>query len=436
MNNIAIKVTNLTKTYKLYDKPIDRLKESLLPFTKNYHQNFYALNNINLEIRKGETVGIIGKNGAGKSTLLKILTGVLTPSSGAVQVNGKISSILELGAGFNPDYTGIENIYLHGSIMGHSKKEIDKKLESILDFADIGEFINQLVKSYSSGMFARLAFAVAINVEPDILIIDEALSVGDAKFQRKCFAKFEELQKKNTTILFVSHDLESIKTYTSRCLYIKEGMLKFSGLPQDATIKYLQDIFGKKSTNIKSQNEENSHKNIKNTISHTEIQLDKHNSKLNFGNGNADFEYLKIKGLSSNVFHGDENLEIEYKITWNIDMISQQFDINKYDKNLIVGLHLINTKGNTFFGLNTILNNIKIDPYKSNYANHIILFKMPSLISGDYFLTSAIAFGSHENHVQLCWYEDGIELKCISNKKHIIGFLDLPHTFKQTGEKH
>ena len=188
--DIAIKIKDLTKCYKIYNKPSDRLKESLDPFRKKYHRDFFALNNVCFNVKRGETVGIIGKNGSGKSTLLKLITGVLTPTDGNIIVNGKISALLELGAGFNPEFTGIENIYMNGTIMGFSKVEMDKKLQDIIDFADIGDFINQPVKMYSSGMFARLAFAVAINIEPDILIVDEALSVGDVFFQNKCFKKF------------------------------------------------------------------------------------------------------------------------------------------------------------------------------------------------------------------------------------------------------
>ena len=191
--NTAIKVSHLTKIYKLYDKPIDRLKESLHPLKKKYHKDFYALSDINFEIKKGETVGIIGKNGAGKSTLLKIITGVLTPSSGHVHVNGRIASLLELGAGFNPEYTGIENIYLQGTLMGYNHEEMEAKIDDILAFADIGDFIHQPVKMYSSGMFARLAFAVAINVDPDILIVDEVLSVG--VFPSKSIIENESLDK-------------------------------------------------------------------------------------------------------------------------------------------------------------------------------------------------------------------------------------------------
>lgn len=197
---VAIKVENLTKIYKLYDKPVDRLKESLNIFGKKYHKDFYALNEVCFEINKGDAVGIVGKNGSGKSTLLKIITGVLTPSFGSVTVNGRVSALLELGAGFNPEYTGLENIYLQGLLMGYDKEAMHTRVDAILRFADIGEFINQPVKGYSSGMFARLAFAVAINVEPDILIVDEALAVGDMVFQAKCMARMISLMERGVTV--------------------------------------------------------------------------------------------------------------------------------------------------------------------------------------------------------------------------------------------
>ncbi|WP_442764367.1 ABC transporter ATP-binding protein, partial [Sulfurospirillum cavolei] len=223
MPNTAIKVNHLTKVYKLYDNPIDRLKESLHPLKKQYHKEFYALNDVSFEIKKGETVGIIGKNGAGKSTLLKIITGVLTPTSGSVHVNGRIASLLELGAGFNPEYTGVENIYFQGSLMGYTREEVAEKVDEIIAFADIGDFVYQPVKMYSSGMYARLAFAVAINVDPDILIVDEALSVGDMRIQQKCYRKFREFQEANKTILFVTHDTSTIINYCSHTIWISDG---------------------------------------------------------------------------------------------------------------------------------------------------------------------------------------------------------------------
>lgn len=225
--DIAIKVENLTKIYKLYDAPVDRLKESLHWRGKKYHKDFYALNDVNFEIKKGECVGILGKNGAGKSTLLKIITGVLTPTHGNVHVIGKVSALLELGAGFNPEYTGVENIYFHGALMGYTTAEIEAKIPDILEFADIGEFIHQPFKTYSSGMGARLAFAVAINIEPEILIIDEALSVGDMFFQAKSMSKMKQLiENDKTTVLFVSHDISSVKALCSRAVLLDGGHVK------------------------------------------------------------------------------------------------------------------------------------------------------------------------------------------------------------------
>jgi lipopolysaccharide transport system ATP-binding protein len=240
-NNIAIKVENLTKVYHLYNKPQDRLKEALHPFRKSYHHDFYALNDVSFEVKKGETVGIIGKNGAGKSTLLKIITGVLTPSSGNVEVKGKIASLLELGAGFNPEMTGFENIYFNGTLMGFSKEEMDDKVENILEFANIGEFIDQPVKMYSSGMFARLAFSVAINVDADILIVDEALSVGDMLFQAKCIAKMTTLMEEGTTILFVSHDIHAVRALCNQGVYLEKGNVTFAGNAGDAVDLYIKN---------------------------------------------------------------------------------------------------------------------------------------------------------------------------------------------------
>lgn len=237
-NDAVISVNNLSKIYKLYDSPQDRLKESLHPFRKKYHHDFYALKDICFEIHKGETVGIIGKNGSGKSTLLKLIAGVLTPSTGNITVRGKISALLELGAGFNPELTGIENIYFNGTVLGYSKDEIEARLDDILQFAEIGDFVYQPVKTYSSGMFVRLAFAVAINIEPDILIVDEALSVGDIRFQAKCFRKIENLKNQGTTILFVSHDLGSVRTYCNKTILIDKGQVNKVGNSDDVCTSY------------------------------------------------------------------------------------------------------------------------------------------------------------------------------------------------------
>lgn len=240
MDQSIIKVTNLSKTYKIYERPVDRLKESIGIGKKSYHANFRALDSISFSIKKGLTIGIIGRNGSGKSTLLKILSGVLSHTEGSVNINGSVAAILELGAGFNVEYTGIENIYLNGTILGKTKSQIDERLNEILDFADIGDFIHQPVKTYSSGMFARLAFAVAINVGSDILIVDEALAVGDMKFQAKCFRKFEELKERGTTILFVGHDVSSIRKFCDQTMWLHNGKLLKFGDTLNVTAEYME----------------------------------------------------------------------------------------------------------------------------------------------------------------------------------------------------
>lgn len=238
MSDVVIKAEHLTKVYKIYENNVDRLKETFHPFHKRYSRDFYALNDLNFEIKRGENVGLVGKNGAGKSTLLKIITGVLTPSAGSVQVNGKIASLLELGAGFNPDMTGVENIYMNGLLMGHTREEMENKVDDIISFADIGDFVHQPVKTYSSGMFARLAFAVNAFVEPDILIVDEALSVGDAFFQSKCMDKMHSMIDSGVTVLFVSHDTFAVKNLCERAFLVDAGKILMDSSASDVIEEY------------------------------------------------------------------------------------------------------------------------------------------------------------------------------------------------------
>lgn len=253
---VAISVKNVRKIYKLYDKPQDRVKEALGFGKKKAHKLYFALNGVSMDIYRGETVGIIGTNGSGKSTILKIITGVLNPTEGEVTVDGRISALLELGAGFNQEYNGIENVYLNGTMMGFSEKEIDEKLPAILEFADIGDYVYQPVKTYSSGMFVRLAFAVAINIEPEILIVDEALSVGDVFFQAKCYHKFEEFKQMGKTIVFVSHDLSSISKYCDRVFLLNKGNLLGEGGPKEMIDAYKRVLVGQYEVADNTENQE------------------------------------------------------------------------------------------------------------------------------------------------------------------------------------
>lgn len=255
-SEIAIKVQNLSKCYEIYDKPRDRLLQMLSRGKKRYCRDFWALRDVSFEIRKGETVGIVGKNGSGKSTLLQILCGTLNPTAGTVETHGRIAALLELGSGFNPEFTGRENVYLNATILGLSKEEIDEKYDAIVEFADIGEFINQPVKTYSSGMLVRLAFSVQAQVEPDILIVDEALAVGDAKFQARCFDRLKKLKESGTSILLVTHSSEQIVTHCDKAFLLNDGVQLEQGEPRKVVNRYLDLLFGKTQNSVSTEVEQ------------------------------------------------------------------------------------------------------------------------------------------------------------------------------------
>ena len=272
---IAIEIKNLTKEYKMYPTKKDRLIEAIFPGVER-HTTFRAMDNLNLEVKKGEILGILGKNGAGKSTLLKMVTGVVTPTSGEIKTNGKISSLLELGTAFNMELTGIENIYQHGQVMGLTNEQIEERKQEIIDFADIGEHLYQPVKTYSSGMFARLAFSCAINVDPEILIVDEVLSVGDMAFQLKCFKKFEQFKKAGKTILFVTHSITDVLKNCTRTIIISSGKKIFDGGVKEGVEKYKKIIVGLDDTNESKENkkEVDDNKNTQVVISDKDDNLE------------------------------------------------------------------------------------------------------------------------------------------------------------------
>ena len=299
MSEYAIQVKNVSKMYKLYDRNRDRIMDAFgLSKAPRYHEH-YALHDLNFSVKKGETVGIIGTNGAGKSTILKIITGVLNPTDGEVDINGRISALLELGAGFNMEYTGIENIYLNGTMIGFSREEIDKKLDDILKFADIGDFVYQPVKTYSRGMFVRLAFAVAINIDPVILIVDEALSVGGVFFQAKCYKKFEDFKKLGKTILFVSHDLGSVAKYCDRVVLLNKGAKIAEGNPKQMIGMYKKLLVNQLELDERTQEmvmeDEQEHNRINSPVfdnTSDKVELWKNQYKINpaldeYGNGKA-----------------------------------------------------------------------------------------------------------------------------------------------------
>ena len=376
----VIEIKNITKIYNLYNKPSDRLKEALFS-RKSRHTEFAALNDVSFDVRKGETLGIIGKNGSGKSTILKIITNVLTPTSGECIVKGKIAALLELGAGFNMEYTGIENIYLNGQMIGFSKEEMDKKLQDIIDFADIGEHIYQPVKTYSSGMFARLAFSVAISVDPDILIVDEALSVGDVFFQNKCYRRFEEFRDKGKTILFVTHDMGSVIRYCNRCVLLNAGKKIGEGKPQEMVDLYKRIMVGQWNEN------EANNSTIANSIDTTNLNVNslwKEQISTNpdmevYGDGRAeiiDFGIFSDSGnIGNNVYKGDY-YTVKMKVRINDDNL-----------NPIFAFKLRDVKGTELTGTNTMLEDIDTSHCKKGDIVTISFRQKQYLQPGQYLVS-------------------------------------------------
>lgn len=357
-NDIAIRIENLSKVYKIFDRPIDRMKEALHPFHKRYSRDFYALKNISFTLKKGETLGIIGKNGAGKSTLLKIITGVLTPSSGHIEVNGRIASLLELGAGFNPEMTGIENIYMNGTLMGYSKEEMDERINNIVSFADIGNFINQPVKMYSSGMFARLAFAVNAFVEPDILIVDEALSVGDNAFQIKCMKRMKELMEGGTTILFVSHDINAVRRFCTKVVWVNDGNIKVMGEVNWVVDKYVEFL------------------KIK------DIKINKKKSTVN--------DAIIAEILSVNVYTDNDIMVDEVSFDMPI-FIEIKYKVLKNNlKNVVLGIAIRSIDDEYICGLNTLLDK-KTIPWNLGINSMILKYPMGlRVLGGEYYFDVAL----------------------------------------------
>lgn len=359
----VISIHGLKKMYKLYNKPSDRLKDAF-GLGKNKYSINYALKGFDLEINKGETVGIIGTNGSGKSTLLKIITGVLNPTEGEVKVNGRISALLELGAGFNQEYNGIENVYLNGTMMGFSEKEIDEKLPAILEFADIGDYVYQPVKTYSSGMFVRLAFAVAINIEPEILIVDEALSVGDVFFQSKCYHKFEEFKNNGKTIIFVSHDLSSISKYCDRVMVLNKGEKLAEGKPREMIDVYKQVLVGQyaaeKADMLGDLSED-------------------HHEKLEYGNGDAtiiDYYITDNRGLRTNAIIKGSEFTIHMKVRFEHDV-----------KQPIFAYKFVNAKGVEITGTNTMYEKAFFEDVPAGKTLEITFTQEMNLQGGDYLMS-------------------------------------------------
>ena len=409
MDNIAIQVTDVEKVYKLYDKPSDRIKEALGFGRGKRHTEHHALKGINLTIRQGECVGIIGTNGSGKSTILKIITGVVNPTGGTVTVNGRISALLELGAGFNMEYNGIENIYLNGTMIGFSEKEIDEKMDAILEFADIGEYVYQPVKTYSSGMFVRLAFAVAINIDPEILIVDEALSVGDVFFQAKCYHKFEEFKEMGKTIVFVSHDLSSISKYCDRAVLLNQGIKLGEGAPKKMIDIYKQVLVGQY------------------TVPESEnggLLEDEELRRAAAGNPEL-LEYGSKKAVIEEYYiTDDKGTKTSAILKGNTFTIHMQVRMAEDIQAPIFAFTIKNVRGTEITGTNTMFEKAFLEPVKAGEGRKVTFTQVMNLQGGEYLLSLGITGYENDNFTVYHRLYDVLNLTVISDKD-TVGFYDM-----------
>jgi teichoic acid transport system ATP-binding protein len=384
----------------MYKKPSDRLKEALSPTRKTYHEVFYALNDVNVKVEKGEMIGFIGENGSGKSTILKIITGVLTPSEGEVKIEGNIAALLELGSGFNPEYSGYENIFLNGMVLGYSRDEMAEKVDDIINFADIGDHLYQPVKTYSSGMFVRLAFAVAINVDPDILIVDEALAVGDLEFQLKCMEKFTELRNAGKTILFVSHDVNAVRRFCDRVYWLKNGVVEAEGETMEITETY-ENFLKKKS--LKTVDRENSSSEDFSAYDIVEVK----SAELLDGN----LQPLEIV---------EQDSKVVIKVVYNVKDDSI--------KKPVLGVAIRTVDNNYVCGLNTLLDEESI-PWKKGENVFYLEYEKMALLGGEYYFDVALF---EENATVPLVYKTRYLTMFISGKYVGEGIVVLDHKWKDT----
>ena len=443
-NDIAISVKNLSKCYAIYDNPRDRLKQFVMPRLrrllgrppKSYYREFWALRDVSFEVKKGETVGIIGRNGSGKSTLLQMICGTLTPTSGSIQTNGRVAALLELGSGFNPEFTGRENVYMNAAVLGLTTDEIDARFDDIAAFADIGDFIEQSVKTYSSGMMVRLAFAVIAHVDADILVIDEALAVGDAFFTQKCM-RFLRTFMKAGTVLFVSHDTGAVVNLCSTALWLHKGVTQLLGLAKEVTEKYLEkqyyddQPFATQVTEImpcETINEESVkimfHDMRRNFINSTSLRNDIKIFKFNadtysYGNRCGEITESHIEDIDGKALAwvvGGETVRLKIKVQLSIDV-----------PNLLFGFSVKDRLGQNIFGDNSYLTFVDSPLYGANNEVWVATFtyQMPTLPIGEYSVDLTFGSGSQEKHVIYHWMRDAIIFNSHASSAHM-GLIGIP----------
>lgn len=400
----AIHVENLNKVYNLYERPMDRLKEALHPGGRSYHREFYALRDVSFAVERGETVGIVGRNGSGKSTLLKILAGVLTPTAGRTAVNGRVSSLLELGAGFNPELTGLENVYLQGTLMGFSRQEMEARVPAILEFANIGEFIHQPVKCYSSGMFVRVAFACAINVDPDILIVDEALSVGDVRFQVKCNRKFSEFREMNKTILLVSHSGSDVVRLCNRAIWLDGGRVRRVGPAKRIVEEY--SAWMVHDTGVQQAPAAAVAPDSAEAKNEDDLVPIPSNAFIT-GDGGAVIEAVGL-------FAEDRRRLVALNGPTRVRLIFQVLAKTRLE-NPYFGFQIVNAKGLRVMGSNTPALNKTMPPMeKGQRASVCFSFLFPEIENGSYLVALGVADGTPEIHIRHQHVADAYEFQVLS----------------------
>lgn len=415
-SEVVFQARNISKIFEMYSRPAHRLFQTLLAGRKRFYREFRALNNISFDIYRGEAVGIIGKNGAGKSTLLQILVGTLAPTTGTVKSFGRVAALLELGSGFNPEFTGRENVIMNAAVLGLDRNQVREKFEEIREFADIGDFIDQPVKTYSSGMMVRLAFAVQIMVKPDILIVDEALAVGDAAFQRKCYARLDTLLAQGMTLLLVTHDTETVKQKCNRVLLLKEGTLCFDGPAEDGVVEYMRYLFPLE--DIPSQPSaqqavpEHVEASSKNEYIYQLLDSDVHKNKWGIGGGR--FHKVALYGLEPpNLLRTPCKFSIELEASWDSALVKELIAKETLQENILLGIRIVDTRNIVLFGTNTFLEDVEISPERGNITVRFTI-DFPMLKNGDLFLTFALSVGSMISHIHLVWDDLIIQLQSVS----------------------
>ena len=413
-SDVVLSVRNVSKCFEIYEKPVHRLYQTLCAGKRMFYREFWALRDVSFDVRRGECVGIIGKNGAGKSTLLQIITGTLAQTSGEVHVAGRIAALLELGSGFNPEFTGRENVYLNASILGLSHDETSRRFQSILDFADIGDFVDQPVKTYSSGMMVRLAFAVQILTDPDVLIVDEALAVGDAAFQRKCFARMDALRARGVTILLVTHDTETVKQRCDRAIFLKDRTVAFDGPAEDGVVEYMHYLFPTEFTDsMSSRGKAESDaamatQEIRRGFVFEREDLAKDRNVWGVGGGLI--RAIRIYGLEPPcILRTPCKLRIEIDASWDPEFVRRKIAEENLFPSIMVGLRIADSRNVPVYGTNNMLQKQAIDP-SLGACRVFYEFEMPMLRKGEYFLTAAISVGSMVSHVHLVWDDLAIQL--------------------------